>query len=77
MAYDLNTMLECEEGDLNTWTPAGTDPKSVAFDLARQSSLKKGMGLVRFGGFTPFYFRANLTLKLFKLLLKHLFLFFY
>jgi len=35
------------------------------------------MGLVRFGGFVPFYFRANLTLKLFKLLLKHLFLLFY
>ncbi len=29
---------ECEEPDSNRRTPAGMDPKSIAFDLARRSS---------------------------------------
>ena len=29
---------KCEEPDSNRRTPAGMDPKSIAFDLARRSS---------------------------------------
>ena len=31
-------MEKCEEPDSNRRTPAGMDPKSIAFDLARRSS---------------------------------------